>query len=286
MEGSSTGFSVINDNGAVEQMVHPSRTWRTKCFEAVDRWFSRLVRFMTAWHEGFWLGFLSANDLNVLTAEHYAESKFFLSVEHNLSGLFDWEASALDRYFRRGSRILVAAAGAGREVLALRKIGFDAEGFECNLALVRVSERIFEQEGESKHVVACEADCVPPGPQIYDGLIVGWTAYTHIPTRLRRVSFLRDLRQRALPHSPVLISFFARTGGSREESLVYRIATLCRYFLRVRKEPLELGDRISYARFSHWFTEDEVVAELRAAGFRAAHCKIEEDSGNAIGIAE
>ena len=189
-------------------------------------------------------------------------------MEHNLSGLFNWETSALDRCFRRGSRILVAAAGAGREVLGLRKAGFDAEGFECSRALVRASEMIFEQEGESKHVIFCEPDSVPPGPPIYDGLIVGWTAYTHIPTRLRRVAFLRALRERALPHSPVLISFFARHSGSRQENLVHRIATLCRYFLRWRKEPLELGDRISYARYTHSFTEDELVAELRSSGFR------------------
>src|SRR5262249_14907561 len=146
MERTNTGSSLINDNGAVEQMVHPSRTWRTKCFEVADRWFSRCVRLTTAVHEGFWLGLLSASDLNAVTAESFAGSKYFSSAEHNLSGLFNWETSAVNRYFRQGSRILVAAAGAGREVLALRKIGFEAEGFDCSPELVRASEGIFEQE--------------------------------------------------------------------------------------------------------------------------------------------
>jgi len=90
MERSSTGFSRINNNDAIEQMVHPVRTLRVNYFEVADRWFNRLVRFMTALHEGFWLGFLSSDDLNAVAAEHFAESQFFSSTEHNLSGLFNW----------------------------------------------------------------------------------------------------------------------------------------------------------------------------------------------------
>jgi hypothetical protein len=256
------------------------------CFEIADRWFSKLVMAVTALHEGFWLGCLSADDLNAVTAEHFANSRFFSSTEHSLSGLFNWEKSALDRYFRQGSRIMVAAAGAGRQILALRKLGFDAEGFECSPALRRASERIFQQEGESKRVIACDPDSVPPGPAIYDGVIVGWTAYTHIPTKLRRVAFLRALRGRALPNSPVLVSFFAHPKDPGQENWVHRVATFCRFFLRGRKEPPELGDRISYGRYSRSFTEDEVVIELKTAGFRVQHCVIQGSAGHAVGTAE
>lgn len=264
----------------------PVRRRRVKNFDLADRWFNRLGRFASAMHEGFWLGCLNADELNAVTAEHFDQSQYYASTEHNLSGFFGWEKSVLDRFFRRGARILVAGAGGGREVLALRKAGYDAEGFECSVPLVRASEQIFDRLGESKYVTFCEPDRVPQGPRIYDGLVVGWTVYTHIPTKARRVEFLQALSERALPGSPLLISYFARQSGARDDVLVHRAARFWRFLLRGRKEPLEMGDRISYARFVRSFTRDEVEVELRAAGFKSVHHGAEGDLGYTVGVAE
>jgi hypothetical protein len=260
-----------------------ARRFRTHCFERADRWFRRFGELMTAVHEGVWLGCLSADDLNAVTAKHFDESQYFASSAHNLSGFLDWERPLLARYFRRGSRILVAAAGAGREILALRKMGFDAEGFECSLPLVRASQEIFDQLGESKYLVHCPADTVPPGPPIYDGLIVGWSAYTHIPSKPRRTAFLQALRQRALPHSPLLISFFTRLPNSYDD-VVYRTARLCRSF--GDKELLSRGDRLEWSRYVHRFTREEVEAEFKTAGFKIEQYSEENGGGQAVGTAE
>jgi hypothetical protein len=265
----------------VPQAVHRRRV---RYFKRADRWFTRLVRLAAVVHEGFWLGCLSADDLNAVTADHYDHSQESKSAEHNQRGFLDWEISALDRYFPPASRILVAAAGGGREVLALRRAGFQADGFECNPALVQASNTLFEQSGESHAVNLCQADQVPSGPPIYGGLIVGWTAYTHIPTRRRRVAFLQALRQRALPGSPVLLSFFTRSGFSRYDTFVYRTASFSRLLLRGRKDALDLGDHLSWC-YSHSFTRDELEAELRAAGFRPVHFS-EVGDGHAVGIVE
>jgi hypothetical protein len=270
---------------AVLDQMPPARKFRAQCFERADRWFNRVVGLMTALHEGVWLGCLSADDLNAVTAKHFDESPYYASNEHNLSGFFNWEPPLLDRYFRPGSRILVAAAGAGREILALRKAGFDAEGFECSLPLVRASEKIFDQLGETNYVTHCPPDSAPPGSPIYDGLIVGWSAYTHIPTRPRRIAFLQAIRQRAVPASPLLISFFTRLAHSYD-AVVYRTASVCRLFLRGDKELSKPGDHLEWRRYLHRFTRDEVEAELRSAGFRIAHYSEEGGSGQAVGIAE
>ena len=151
-------------------------------------------------------------------------------------GFFDWEAPLIERYFRKGSRILVAAAGTGREILALRDAGFSADGFECNPSLLAAGRKIFEQLGQSHSVVFCEPDRVPTGPQIYEGLIVGWSAYTHIPTRLRRVRFLQALRGRTLPHSALVMSFFIRNESSRYSAMTYRAGAIFRILFRGRKD--------------------------------------------------
>ena len=271
-------------NSPTSKQVHVAKL-RLRCFAVADRCLDRVVRFMKIVHEGFWLGCLSPDELNAVTAEHFDHSQFFSSNGHNRSGFFQWEQKTLDQFFRRGWRVLVAGAGGGREVLALRHSGFEAQGFECSPALVDASQRIFDELGESDYLVHCPPDTVPPGPPTYDALIVGWTVYTHIPTRDRRIRFLEDLRKRALPHAPVLISFFARQDLSIDAVLVYRLAKVRSLFARARRETVEIGDHISFARYVHAFTEDELAEELKHAGFRVAHFAQEGDWGYAVGIA-
>jgi hypothetical protein len=279
--------SVPKQTAAVERIASRARTFRVRCFGHADRWFNLLARVMTGLHEGFWLGCLSGDDLNTVTAEHFGKSRFYRSTEHNLSGFFNWEAPLLERHIRQGSRILVAAAGAGREILALRKAGFYAEGFECNLPLVSAGQEIFERLGEANHIIPCAADSVPPGPQTYDALIIGWSAYTHIPTKIRRISFLQALRQRAVPGSPLIVSFFTRNEHSPIENVVYRTGATVRFLLRGRKEPLEPGDHLEWSRYVHRFTRGELEAELRSAGFSVAHYgEDSETSAYAVGYAE
>lgn len=256
---------------------------RLRCFAVADRWLDRSVRLMQIIHEGFWLGCLGPDELNAVTTEHFDHSRFYSSNSHNRSGFFEWEQKTLDEFFQAGSRVLVAGAGGGREVLALRQSGFEAQGFECSSALVDASHRIFDELGDSDYLVHCPPDSVPPGPPTYDALIVGWTVYTHIPTRERRIRFLDALRRRALPHAPLLISFFTRQGT--DAILVYRLAKVCSVFARARREPLEMGDHIRFARYVHLFTQDELVEELKDSGFEVAHFAQEADLGYAVGIA-
>jgi hypothetical protein len=270
-------------NETTDQPRSAMRRRSVQYFKRADSWFNRFVRLAAVVHEGFWLGCLSADDLNAITAEHYDHSHESASPEHNLRGFLDWELAMVNRHFPPGSRILVAAAGGGREVLALRRAGYTADGFECNPILVQASDAIFEQLGEARGVMLCPADHVPPGPPGYGGLIVGWSAHTHIPTRARRVAFLQALRQRALPGSPVLLSFFTRTGASRYDGFVCKVANLFRV-LRGGKESVELGDHLSWS-YSHLFTGEEIEGEMRDAGIRMVHYG-EVGDGHAVGIVE
>ena len=257
---------------------------RVRWFKKSDQWFTRLVSVAGAIHEGFWLGYLSADDLDAITRDHYHNSQEYASPEHNQRGLFDWERVVVEQYFQPGSRILVAAAGGGREILALRQAGFQAEGFDCSPTLVQAADALFDGLGERRGVTLCAAGQVPSGPALYQGLIVGWTGYTHIPTRGRRIALLEGLRHRAMPGAPVLISFFPRDRFSQYEDLNYWTARVSRFLFRGRKEEPEPGDHLGWC-FSHTFTREEVEAELRAAGFRPVYyCELGE--GHAVGIAE
>jgi hypothetical protein len=257
---------------------------RVRWFKKSDQWFTRLVSVAGAIHEGFWLGNLSADDLDAITRDHYHNSQEYASPEHNQRGLFDWERVVVEQYFQPGSRILVAAAGGGREVLALRQAGFQAEGFDCSPTLVKAGDALFDGLGERRGVTLCAAGQVPSGPALDQGLIVGWTGYTHIPTRGRRIALLEGLRHRAMPGAPVLLSFFPRDRSPQYENLNYWTASVSRFLFRGRKEGPEPGDHLGWC-FTHTFTREEVEAELRAAGFRPVFYS-EIGEGHAVGISE
>lgn len=55
-------------------------------------------------------------------------------------------------------------------------------------------------------------------------------------------------------------------------------------FFRGKKEPFETGDRLTYARYGHAFTRDELQEELCAAGFQLADYYNADEWGYAIGI--
>src|ERR1700687_1045137 len=82
------------------------------------------------------LGLLDQEELVRLTVQRF-ESSTYLEPAYNAgSGLWLWEREALRRFFPPGGRILVGAAGSGREMIALHRAGYFVQGFECARSLV------------------------------------------------------------------------------------------------------------------------------------------------------
>jgi len=98
-------------NERIDQSPAAVRRRRVRYFKRADGWFNRFVRLAVVVHEGFWLGCLSADDLNAITTEHNEHSHESASPGTQLARLFDWELVAVRRHFPPASRVLVAAAG-------------------------------------------------------------------------------------------------------------------------------------------------------------------------------
>ena len=115
---------------------------RVRLYCGIELWTNRIIRLAGAIHEGFWLGCLDAEDLGDIAVHWYGrKNTMYNSPEHNLSGFYAWEQEMISKYYRPNSRILVAAAGGGRELIALHRAGFRADGFECTPHLVETSRR-------------------------------------------------------------------------------------------------------------------------------------------------
>lgn len=270
----------------ITQTMPPSAPrLRVRLYLWLDRWRQRWVRLLGILHEGFWLGWLNPEDLTAVTVRSYQQSRLYSGPEHNQSGLFSWERETIDRFFRPRSRILVAASGGGREIIALHSLGFQADGFDCTPRLVETSRRLLQELGICSTVTLCPPNEVPQELTPHDGLIVGWTAYMQIPGSARRIAFLRKLRVSVPLEAPILVSFWTREGESADEGRAFRLAKWLRSLRGRGAEPLEPGDHVTDRGYHHCFARDEIEAELRAGGFRM--CQYSEgDHPYAVGVAD
>jgi hypothetical protein len=231
---------------------------------------------------GFWLGVLSREDVNSITEVSYDRIKEYRTEEYNRRGLFDWERLAVERYFSKSRSILVAGTGGGREVLALRRLGITADGFESHPEFVRFANELLEKEGLVPDVLQAPWDGSPEYDKKYDGVIVGWGVYMHIRGRERRVRFLRSMRERVSSGAPILISFSAAPGQERMLRLTARIGNLVRRV--ARRDPVETGESLS-PYFIRYFSHEELEEELRQAGFQLVYDDLREHP-HAVGVSQ
>lgn len=226
----------------------------------------RAQRLAAALHTGFWLGFLDTDLINAVVSQHYEEAELYATAAHNLHGFFPYEKELIRDYFNGCRSVVVAAAGGGREMIALAQAGVQVDGFECNPRLAEKCKEFLAQAGVSGRILYSEPNKVPSGLQKYDGAIVGFGALAHMVGRTQRINFLRNLKNHLQPRAPLLLSAGRRPQGSQYYNWIYQIARTIR-FIRGSADPLELGDDVLDC-FTHRFVETELKSELEEAGFK------------------
>jgi 2-polyprenyl-3-methyl-5-hydroxy-6-metoxy-1,4-benzoquinol methylase len=246
-----------------EPQRHPIRL---RLFSLSKRVFARAHRLIEALHAGFWLGFLDRDQLNAIVFQHYEAAELYRTAVHNLYGFFPWESDLMRDYFKGCRSVVVAAAGGGREMIALAQAGVQVEGFECNPRLVEKCKEFLAEAGLSGRILNAAPDHVPSGLQKYDGAIVGYGALAHIVGRTKRINFLRDLKSHLNPRAPLFLSVGRRPRESRYHIWICQIARATRR-LRRSVDPIELGDDLLDC-FTHRFVESELQSELQEAGFK------------------
>lgn len=231
---------------------------------AYESW-THLVRAAIS---GWWLGVLRGESLDPLATFPYDTLGSDASDEFKHSGLHWWERRSLDEYFGECRTLLLAGAGGGRELLALRRHGFDVDGFDFAAQLVAASNELLAQEGFVGSIAVAPHGTCPALTKTYDGAMLGRCSYMLIRGRSQRVMFLKTLRSRLRDGAPLYLSFHDRTEPSRRFGITFRLANLLRWLLR-RPDRIERGDHLDPESgfFHHHFTQHEIASELREAGF-------------------
>jgi hypothetical protein len=252
-----------------------------RAYAKASRWQDRLLNQLVACLNGLWLGAMDRAALDLIDEIYYEEKASYVDEAYNSRGLKDWEAAAVEAHFPDSGRVIVTAAGAGREVVALLERGYDAVGYEPNEELLRAGIEFMAARGYTSRLAAVDRDAFPRDAAGCDAVLVGWSSYMLIPERAKRIAFLRGARDHLPPGGPVLLSFYTRSPDARTFLTIARAANVVR---RVRRlPPVEVGDALR-PNFTHAFTRDEIASELEAAGF-ALVVYHAEPYGHAVGRA-
>jgi hypothetical protein len=225
----------------------------------------KAYNFFDAILSGFWLGVMSERSFDYYDEFHYNRSQKYTDDNYNLSGLSGWEQDRIDKYFSKAKNILLIAAGGGRETVALSKIGFEVDSYECNTALIEYGNEFLQKNRIGHKIKYLPKNSVPDEIKKYDGIIIGWGAYSHIRGKKERLSFLEKLYPFLHKETPLMISFLTKEEKGRQEKINKSVSNFFRFFSG--KDKTELGDRLmSY--FVHYFDEQEIKSELIQSKFR------------------
>jgi hypothetical protein len=240
----------------------------------------RVAINLSALVQGIALGLFSDKGIDSVADHWYAKRAQYSDPKYNEQGLFDWEAESIRRWYQPGQAVAVIAAGGGREVLALDRLGFAVQGFECLPLLVDEANRLLERLGCSSQVAWCAPNAFPELPQRVDHVIVGWGGYTHIRGRARRISLLQQIHRSLDSDGTVLVSFWPRPGIHQRFYAIARIANFLRKLKGVA-DRIEPGDSM-VPLYVHHFRKVEIETEFSEAGFELVHFDI-EPYGYAVG---
>jgi hypothetical protein len=239
--------------------------WLAELYLAIDRLFRAVHTGVLAAFEGFWMGVLPDSVTDQISERSYRSGSPFNAPGYLNSGLQIWEETAIQRFFPRGSRVLIAAAGAGREMIALAQAGFEVDGFDSSRALVAAGRQALAARGIEGRLDWAPPCGVPSISGIYGAAIIGWNGYTHIAPRKRRVAFLRSLSPHLCADAPVLVSVFVNTDMGRAWGLTSKIANAVRR-LTLRPPTVDAGATFP-RRPKQYFRRRQLEAELADAGF-------------------
>lgn len=250
-----------------------------------DRGFRVLHAASLALFEGFWMGILPESVYDAISERSYGDGGYYVSGECLDSGFHFWEDLAIRTYFAPGARVLVAAAGGGREMIALARAGFQPVGFECSRAMVEAGKRALAERGIVAPLEWAPPSTAPPmqsfaGGEAFDAAIVGWNGYTYILPRARRMKFLQDLRAQMRHGAPVLVSTIIRHNNRGAMSWTSRVANAIR-ICTFRPPVFATGD-VFECRPKTFFLERQIKRELTMAGFSVTEQYVWGDSGAAI----
>ncbi|HUF90898.1 MAG TPA: methyltransferase domain-containing protein [Candidatus Limnocylindria bacterium] len=221
----------------------------------------------------------------LLTREQLREAitrrwnRFGHSRDFVLSGLDPSEAAFYHRFLERDDDILVVGSGSGRDLIALLREGYRADGLEPAAPAAERARAMVAEAGLRSDIRVGSMETTPPD-RTYDVYIFSGLCYGYIPERRVRVAALAAARARLAPGGRILLSYVPRTTPVR---LAPRLIAAAAARLAASGRRPEATDVMSLElgglHFEHQFLPGEIEAEAHAAGLHVSFHEIADGGG-------
>lgn len=196
------------------------------------------------------------------------------------NGLEEWEKDFLVRFMKQRGSVLDVGCGAGREAIALTRLGFEVTGIDIADKMIEVARKNAAISGvKIKFEVKSTTEIDYPF-QSFNYILFSRAIYSYIPTRCLRISVLKSVKK-VLKSEGVAVFSAYYYGKRKWFSRTYPLDSIrkCLRFLvgnRFRTEPGDiLFRRVSEASnprklcFGHFFSSpQEVLEEIQTAGLK------------------
>ena len=185
-------------------------------------------------------------------------------------GLEVWERRLYDAVLKPSDRILLAGCGAGRDLLALREMGYEVTGLDPTPELVDQARRNLARLGVTAIVregFIETSDLEEP----YDVVVLAGSCYSLLMTAAARIATLARLKAHLTPQGRLVIMY---AGAVHRPPFAIHVTRIMSRMAGADWRP-EPGDAFSrdpvvhrLLRYEHLFTPGEVAQECAEAGLR------------------
>jgi 2-polyprenyl-3-methyl-5-hydroxy-6-metoxy-1,4-benzoquinol methylase len=211
-------------------------------------------------------GLLGRDELQAASVAQ--DRRFNWSANDVDAGLSLAEARFYGHHLRAGDRVLLAGSGTGRDLIGLRRLGYDVTGVEPSAEAVEIARQHLDRLGMSAPILSGLIQTVDLTGQ-YNAVIFSNGCYSMIQGTAARVAALRRVAQHLAPDGRVLVSYPPR----RSQSMLGRWLTKAAARISGAGWTPEAGDTFvpnlhtrGAIGFQHTFAPSEFARECEAAG--------------------
>jgi hypothetical protein len=251
---------------------------------SIDEGVRMLSRAVSIVRDEMLLAFVAPEDRQAVTTAIYDRQTGYVTGGDVFSlGLFEWERRliATAPFPQPPARLLLGGAGGGREIVSLRKMGYEVWAFEPSTELVRGGQSAIAGENGAKLIEGDYSDLVrlahgSPGrlesfaSQRFDAVIVGWGSLSYVFPHKSRLELLNAIHTLA-PDAPVMLSFIPNVRSSDERGKNAALRRLLRRVLPRRggQGMIEEGEVfMPLGGFAWALSGDEVRTLAQSSGYR------------------
>ncbi|MDR2475962.1 MAG: hypothetical protein LBD45_08910 [Bacteroidales bacterium] len=221
----------------------------------------KLLYYTDFFLETFLLSIMSERQLANLTRQFYHHNKKYITEDNIRSGLKDFEKHIFEKYIpASASEIVILAAGGGREIYSLTKMGYKCYGYESTEKFVTVAADFFKKNEIDARIIHFPVNKVPQ--HSCDVFIFGWGVYTHLSGESLRVKLLEDAKNNLRENGKIIISFWASNEWMEMKK------RLMEKYRRIFGGKFECGSCIKTGCWGKYYTQSEIEDEARKAGLK------------------